>query len=304
MRIALTGATGFLGSALLDRLIAGEHWVKALTRRPQPVRLGAEWIAGDLFDAKALEAMVAGMDAVIHVAGAVNAPDREGFAAANVTGTQTLITAARNAGVTRFIFVSSLSARAPHLSDYGWSKHAGEEVVRASGLDWTIVRPPAIYGPDDRQMLEMFRMARRGLVLLPPPGRLSIIHVEDLAELLVALAVEWPGGSRHELYEVDDGRPGGWAHRELVRAMGDAVGKHCLSLALPRAALMGVARLDRLARGGAAKLTPDRARYFSHPDWVADPERAVPAALWSPRIATPQGLAGTAQAYRAKGWLR
>lgn len=304
MRIALTGATGFLGGAVLDRLIDRDHWVKALTRRPQPARLGVEWIAGGLSDAAALDVLVAGMDVVIHVAGAVNAASRDAFIAANVTGTEMMVAAARRAGVSRFILVSSLSARVPQLSDYGWSKHAGEEVVQASGLDWTIVRPPAIYGPGDREMMEMFRMARRGFVLLPPRGRLSIIHVDDLAELLVALAVDRSDVARNRVYEADDGTPGGWTHGKLAKALGDAVGRRCVSLALPRAALMAGARIDRFVRGSGAKLTLDRARYFCHPDWVADPARAVPAELWTPRVATPQGLAATAAAYRAKGWLR
>lgn len=303
MRIALTGATGFLGGAVLGQLIAGGHQVKALTRRPQPAQAGVAWIAGDLADVAALDALAAGTDAVIHVAGAVNAPDRDGFVAANVTGTEALLAAAARAGISRFVLVSSLSAREPDLSDYGWSKHAGEKAVQASGLDWTIVRPPAIYGPGDREMLEMFRMARRGLVLLPPEGRLSIIHVDDLARLLVTLAAEG-GASRHRLYEVDDGLPGGWRHRDLARALGQAVGRRCVALPLPGAALMAGASLDRMIRGEAAKLTPDRARYFCHPDWVADPTRAVASSLWAPRIMTAQGLADTAAAYRAKGWLR
>jgi len=304
MRIALTGATGFLGSAVLHRLIFEGHAVKALTRRPQPDRPGVEWVAGDLADAAALDTLADGADAVIHVAGAVNAPDRQAFAAANVTGTAMTLAAAERAAAPRFVLVSSLSARAPHLSDYSWSKHGGEELVRASSLDWTIVRPPAIYGPADREMLELFRMARRGLVLLPPAGRLSVIHVDDLTHLLVALARDRSSTTRHQLYEVDDGTAGGLTHRDFAQALGDAVGRRGFAFALPRAALMTAARIDRLVRGHGAKLTPDRVRYFCHPDWVADPARAVPAELWMPHIATALGLAATAAAYRAKGWLK
>lgn len=302
MRIALTGGTGFLGGAVLDRLLAEGHAVNALTRRPQPDRAGVAWIGGDLSDSSALIRLVLDADVVIHVAGAVNAPDRAGFAAANVDGTQNLLTAMTITPCRRIILVSSLSAREPSLSDYGWSKHAGEELVMRLPLDWAIVRPPAIYGPGDREMLEMFRMATNGVVLLPPGGRLSVIHVDDLAELLVRLAAGGPGGA---LYEVDDGTPGGWSHADFARALGVAVGRgKVAAVPLPRAALMLGSRIDRLVRGRGAKLTADRVRYFCHPDWVARPDRQPPPTVWTPRIPTADGLAATAAGYRAKGWLR
>lgn len=304
MIVALTGATGFLGGAVLERLIAEGHDVQALTRRPQPERAGVEWISGDLADGAALAALVAGTDAVIHVAGAINVPDRAAFYAANAEGTRLLADTAKGAGVERFVLVSSLSAREPQLSEYGWSKHEGEHVVEASSLDWTIVRPPAIYGPGDQEMLEMFQMAARGLVMLPPAGRLSVIHADDLARLLVLLAGDRSGVSSNALYEVDDGTPGGFSHVDFAHALGRAVGRRGLILSLPRFALMLAARIDKLVRGAKAKLTPDRVHYFCHPDWVAAPDKHVPASLWSPAIPAEQGLGATATAYRAKGWLR
>lgn len=302
MPIALTGGTGFLGGAVLDRLLAEGHAVRALARRPQAALAGVEWVMGDLDDRAALDRLVAGCEAVIHVAGAINAPDRAAFHDCNAGGTERLVAAARNAGCGRFVLVSSLSAREPALSDYGWSKREGERVVEASGIDWVIVRPPAIYGPGDREMLEMFQMAARGVVLLPPGGRLSVIHADDLAELLVRLAAGGPTGA---VLEVDDGTPGGWSHRDFAHALGAAVGrKRVAAIPLPRTALLLGSRIDRLVRGYGAKLTADRVRYFCHPDWVASPGRQPPPTFWHPRIATAEGLAATGAAYRAKGWLR
>ena len=177
-------------------------------------------------------------------------------------------------------------------------------MVSGSDLDWTIVRPPAIYGPGDKEMLEMFAMAARGLVLLPPDGRLSILHVDDLARLLIALAGDRRGMSSGQLYEVDDATPGGWTHRDFGAALGRAVGRRARVVSLPRVALMLVAQGDRLVRRDRAKLTPDRARYFCHADWVADHRRWAPSSLWTPAIDAETGLAETAAAYRAKGWLR
>ncbi|HEX7853184.1 MAG TPA: NAD-dependent epimerase/dehydratase family protein [Sphingobium sp.] len=304
MIAALTGATGFLGGAVLERLLGEGHQVRALTRRPQPERAGVTWIAGDLADGKALASLVQGADAVIHVAGAINVPNRAAFHAANAEGTRLLAETARHAGVERFVLVSSLSAREPQLSDYGWSKREGEHMLVGVGLDWTIVRPPAIYGPGDHEMLEMFQMAARGLVLLPPPGRLSIIHADDLAALLVKLAEDRSGLTAGKIYEVDDGTPGGFTHVGFAHALGRAAGRKARTLSLPRFVLMLGARIDRAVRGAKAKLTPDRARYFCHPDWVSSPDARVPDSLWHPEISAEAGLAATAAGYRAKGWLR
>jgi len=300
--LALTGATGFVGGHLLRLAREAGHEVRALTRGARLAEPGIAWIEGALDRPEALAELCAGADAVIHVAGLINAPDRAGFEAVNVGGTARLIDAARGAGVRRFLFVSSLAAREPELSDYGWSKARAEQVVAASSLDWTIVRPPAVYGPGDRETLELFRMARRGLVALPPRGRFSIIHVEDLCRLFLALLDR--SETVGETFEPDDGRDEGWEHRHFARTLGRLLGKRPATLAMPKVVLQGAARVDRLVRRGKAKLTPDRARYFSHPDWVVRAERRPPESLWTPAIRTPTGLKATAEWYRRQGWLK
>ena len=188
------------------------------------------------------------------------------------------------------------------LRDYGWSKELAERHVKASGLDWTIVRPPAIYGPGDREMLELFRMARRGIMLLPPGGRLSLIEVGDLSRLLLTLAGE-KEESLAQCYEADDGTPGGWDHLEFGQAIGRAVGRSVRTFSTPGWALGVGARLDRMLRGKGAKLTQDRVSYFCHPDWVVTKRKQPPKALWQPQVATEEGLKATAEAYRVKGWI-
>jgi uncharacterized protein YbjT (DUF2867 family) len=298
--LAITGGTGFVGRHLLRLLTGRGDRARALARRPQEAVPGIVWVSGALDQPTSLAQLVDGADAVIHVAGLVNAADRAGFAAGNVAGTAAMIAAAREAGVRRFVHVSSLAARAPELSDYGWSKAESEKLVEASGLDWTIVRPPAVYGPGDGEMLELFRMAARGLVALPPDGRLSVIAAEDLARLLLALADREGSG---DIYEPDDGRPGGWSHTEFAHALGDAVGRRVRTVAMPALLLRAGARIDGMVRGRGAKLTPDRVRYFCHPDWTVDPDRAPPAAAWQAQIATPAGLSATTDWYRARGLL-
>jgi nucleoside-diphosphate-sugar epimerase len=301
MILAVTGGTGFVGRRLLDQAVEGGHQVRALTRRPQDSRDGVEWVQGDLESREALERLVSGSDAVIHVAGVINAPDQAGFEAGNVTGTLAMLAAATAAGTRRFVHVSSLAAREPKLSQYGASKARSEELVKGSGIDWVVVRPPAVYGPGDKETLELFKMARSGLILLPPKGRLSLIHVDDLARLLLALAES--RAPKKEVLEPDDGRPGGWSHREFASALGRAVGRRTVAFATPRPLLRMGAAIDRLVRRDKARLTPDRAAYFCHPDWVVSSGRCPPPDLWQPRITTDDGLARTAEWYRAEGWL-
>lgn len=300
--IALTGATGFVGRATLAALGRSGAQVRALARQAPQDQGGVDWVQGDLADRAALDRLVAGAEAVIHVAGLTTARDAAAFEAANVAGTLALIEAAARAGVPRFVFVSSLAAREPSLSAYGASKERAERLVAASGLDWTIVRPPGVYGPWDVDYLEMFKLARRGVVPVPPPGRSSLIHVQDLAELLVALL---PGGEAvsQRTFEPDDGHAGGWSHRELARLIGWAVGRRPWVLHLSRRMLEHASRADRLVRRKRARLTADRVGYIAHPDWVARPERHVPPEVWRPRINTRDGLKATARWYREKGWL-
>ncbi|MXO66392.1 NAD-dependent epimerase/dehydratase family protein [Altericroceibacterium endophyticum] len=303
MTLAITGATGFVGQALLDKAAARALDMRALTRRDQAARSYVEWVSGDLSDRAGLLRLMKQAECVIHVAGVVNAPDRMGFQTGNVNGTLQVVEAAVAAGVPRLIFVSSLSAREPGLSDYGASKRQAERLVAASGLDWTIVRPPAIYGPRDKEMLELFKAAKWGVVPMPAGGRASVLHVEDLARLLLALV---PSGRdvSYRLFEPDDGRENGWSHPRLAREIGRAMGRPGVWVPqLSPQMMQRAAKLDAMFRKDRAKLTPDRVNYMTHPDWVCSPELSPPARRWAPRVETTEGLAQTAQWYRDNKWL-
>lgn len=297
--VAITGATGFVGAETLSQLLGAGFRIRALARRPQTGRDGVEWVAGALDDAAALDRLVAGADIVLHIAGVVNAPSRAGFKAGNVTGTANVIAAMQGAGVTRLVHVSSLAAREKELADYCWSKALAEDHVRASGLEWTMVRPPAVYGPGDTEFRELFHAARAGIFPVPPGGRASLIHVEDLARLLVLLCSPEGDAHRGATWEVSDGTPDGLSHPELAAAFGTALGRKVRALPLPQWVLMSFAAMDCLARGPAAKLTPDRVRYMCHRDWVAEPSKAPPESFWKSRIGSVEGLGRAAQAYLA-----
>jgi len=299
--LAVTGGTGFVGRHLLRLALAEGYDVRALTRGWKPPEDEIAWVDGALDRPDSLVKLTQGADAVIHIAGLI-AGDRGAFETVNVGGTAAMIDAARKAGVRRFVHISSLAAREPHLSAYGWSKEKSERLIAASGLEWTIVRPPAIYGPGDRETLELFRMARRGFVALPPRGRFSVIHVEDLCRLILTVIDE--PETVAETFEPDDGRENGWDNRHFARTLGRLYGKRATTVSMPKFILRGASALDRLVRRSRAKLTADRVEYFCHPDWAVRAEHRPPKSLWTPIVHTPTGLKQTADWYRAEGWLR
>ncbi len=300
--IAVTGGTGFVGRATLHRLTEAGYNIRALTRKTQKEQVGVTWIEGSLDKAESLNTLCHDAQCIIHIAGVVNAPNREGFEKGNIDGTAAILKAAKDNEIKRFIHISSLSAREPSLSNYGASKAKAEKLVGASMLDWTMIRPPGIYGPHDTDMLDLFKMAQKGYILLPPKGKASLIHVDDLARLITALVPPHEDATA-QIFEADDGKPGGWPHKAFGHAIGLAMDKHITAILAPKVLLKIAAIGDRLFRGKKAKLTQDRANYLSHPDWVIDPKHAPPKALWEPLISTRQGLKDTVRWYRKNDWI-
>ncbi|WP_448582570.1 NAD-dependent epimerase/dehydratase family protein [Thermaurantiacus sp.] len=304
LTLAVTGGTGFVGGHVLDAARARGHDVRALARRPQPARDGVEWVPGDLANYPALARLVEGADAVIHVAGVVNARHAAAFEAGNVAGTAAMRMAA---GERPFVHVSSLAAREPRLSAYGASKLQAEHVVRGCPGRHAMVRPPAVYGPGDGEMLALFQAARLGLVPVPAGARAAMIFAPDLADALVALAEDLAraGRSAGGCFEIDDGA-GGYPHVELVGKIAAALGVRARALAVPGAMLRLGAAVDTARAklvGALPKLSFDRARYLAHRDWSADSGPLLALGIWQPRTVLADGLAKTVAWYRHAGWL-
>ncbi len=213
--IAITGATGFIGSNLCFRLRASGFRVRALVRSPGQaqslVRAGVDIVPGDLAAPLALGQLLAGCAAVIHCAGTVRGRTLADFAPANVLGNRHLIQAIKMSDTPpRLLALSSLAAREPQLSPYAASKFAGEQVVTASGdtVAWTILRPPAVYGPGDRELLPLFRLMARGIAPLPGrvTDRVSVLYIDDLATVVLRwLATEF-AATANFYAERSDGR--------------------------------------------------------------------------------------------------
>jgi nucleoside-diphosphate-sugar epimerase len=313
--VAVTGATGFIGPHIVRRLHADGWQVRILTRRAvDPAQIGAqvEAVRGDLDDRDSLQRLLAGAQAVVHVAGLIKARTRKKFFRANAESVGRLVEIAAAApDPPRFVLMSSLAARAPDLSDYAASKLAGERALIAAGgaLPWSILRPPAVYGPGDRVTLPFFRCVRHGIgPLLGAEGaRLSLIHVEDLASAVGALLADAKLADHRGaglIAEVDDGQ-GGYGWREMIEVAAAAFGRRARIVRVPMAIPYGLGMLNQaLARiGYTPMLTPGKVRELYHSDWVCDPGPIMARTAWRPAVRLRQGFAATISWYRQEGWL-
>ncbi|MGZ8996653.1 MAG: NAD-dependent epimerase/dehydratase family protein [Rhodospirillales bacterium] len=308
--VAVTGATGFVGSALCATLAGQGRRVRALVRLPErAVSLppGVEPVHGSLDDEQALAALVEGAGALVHAAGIVAARRPDDFHRVNAGGTARLLAAAMKAKrPLRILLVSSLAARQPEVSAYAASKHASEVAIAAAGIEHCIVRPPAVYGPGDQATLPLFRQLSRGLLVAPrvPQGRFSLLHVEDLARLLSGLLDRpaWAG----EVFEPDDGRDGGYAWPDLAAIAGDVVGRPVRCIEVPRAIVWCAAvghELRAALGGGAPMLSRGKIGELCYPDWVCRSESVRDVAGWAPEVDFSEGFRRTLAWYRDRRWI-
>ena len=298
--IALTGATGFVGAAVVRRLAATGQRIKALIRPAsidkQPADIAAEWIEGDLDDMPSLQHLVKGVTAVIHCAGTVRGSTREHFNRINVDGFARLVRATVSQHpMPRVLLISSLAAREPHLSHYAASKRQGEQVLagQTHQLSWTIYRPCAVYGPGDREMLPVFKWMAKGIapVLGSGNGRFSLIYVNDLAEA-IAKWLDHDCGQAGT-YELHDGHPGGYSWHDVIDTVRQLRRKAIVRLKIPLVLVKLVAALNLSAArtiGYAPMLTPGKVRELSHTDWVCNHAALNSASGWSPQVLLPEGL--------------
>ncbi|GAB3663776.1 NAD-dependent epimerase/dehydratase family protein [Ramlibacter alkalitolerans] len=309
---AVTGASGFIGRHVVAALTSAGWRVRLLLRRAPE---GSEWrqahpevVAGSLEDEAALARLVEGADAVVHLAGLIKAARRQHFFDVNCKAVARLAETVRQvAPGTHFVLVSSLAAREPALSDYAASKRAGESAAReVLGQRVTVLRPPAVYGPHDRETLRFFQIARWQRIPLPgrADARAALIHVQDAARLVASIAAASPRG---EVLAMADAHPEGYSWEAVLAAAARAVANPAPRFfQAPQGLLKGVALIGDVARlaGSASMLNSQKLRELRHPDWgVADDELARPAG-WAPEFDLDGGFADAVAWYRAAGWLR
>ncbi|MGY6554487.1 MAG: NAD-dependent epimerase/dehydratase family protein [Wenzhouxiangella sp.] len=287
--IGLTGATGFIGRCLLSHLLGAGYRVRALVRRPEKIQAqpGLELVAGDLDSGPAIQRLIVNCSAVIHVAGAIAGRNYAEFARVNAVGTGRLVEALeRHRPTARLILISSLAAREPQLSDYAASKHAGELLVQSSTLDWIILRPPAVYGPDDPALAPLWRMLARGWLLRagPAQARFSLLHVDDLCAALLALLER--AGLGGQVHCLDDGQVGAYRWSDIAELGSRISGRRVRTLAIPRAALKTAALVNlhsSCLRAAPPILVPGKVRELIHTDWVCDNTLSEIMPHWTPQ---------------------
>ena len=321
-RVALvTGATGFVGSHLVEALVARGWRVRCLVRKSSVLRWlptdDVTLINGDVATpGEDLDRAVRNVSVVFHLAALTSAANDEAYTAVNVEGTRNVVDAMRRAAPEALlVFCSSLAAGGPAMrrpvnetdepspvSAYGRSKLTAERIVTSSGLQYLIVRPPAVYGPRDTDILAAFRLAQYGLAfrLAPPGQRLSLVYVEDLAHGFMC-AAEADGRG---LYYMTDGIVHTW--ESITDQIARVVGKKLKVIPVSMGIADTISQIERFRGavvGGKPLLTPDRIRELSHMNWTCDDTRARLDIDYESSVALPDGMRMTAEWYRTHKWL-
>jgi dihydroflavonol-4-reductase len=327
----ITGASGFVGHALAERLTHDGHKVRALVRRTSKreelAKMGVEFAEGDVTDERSVRAAVDGVEFVVHTAGLVKAAHMEDLYRVNRDGAANVARSAADAKVKRLVVVSSGTAGGPSqgrprkesdldnpLTNYGKSKLAGEKAAAdfADRLETVIVRPTVVYGPRDFEFLGLVFFAVK-IGIVPKTGfgqrKYSLIHSTDLADLIVR-AVERAkpmtvnsNGERQGLFYASDGREYLW--EDFARFGGEALGKRVFVLPTPEAlswvgGVFGSVK-GRLT-GRAEKLNLDKMADLLG-EQVFSNEKACKELGFAPQIEAARGFREAAAWFKAQGLL-
>jgi len=319
MRVLITGATGFVGSHVADQLAARRDVeLRLMVRRSSKLDylegVNYDRVEGDMRDPESLEAAVKGVEAVVHVAGATSALNEAAYQEVNALGTAMLAEASRQAGVQRFVYVSSQAAQGPidaslpprPLSAYGRSKLAGEYALLAmrDSMRVAIVRPPVVYGQRDRALLPFYRMAKLGFVPVYADGKnqLSWVHALDAADAVAAVTMgDYATGA---VYSISDGEVHTWV--SLVHAFGEAIGRQPRVVQVPPALFAAAGYAGGLLQSLTRRplpLSPDEVLQMRPEAWLCDNAAITQDLGWKPSIGIDEGFRQAVAWYRQQGWL-
>ncbi|MBI2982239.1 MAG: NAD-dependent epimerase/dehydratase family protein [Deltaproteobacteria bacterium] len=327
MRAFVTGATGFLGSHLVDRLLGQGDEVHALARRTSNLR----WLQGKkvqihygdvLGDLHGIEEGLKGVDLCFHVAGIIRAPRREIYFQINAEGTRNLFETILkvNPKIKKIVVVTSLAAHGPSrdgrpmneedpcrpITDYGESKWEEERVALQykDRLPITMIRPPAIYGPRDEQILKYFQMVKRRVVIIPgrSPQRLNMAHAQDVVTGML-LAAE-SSRSTGETFFIGDSRDYEWG--EVADLVGRTFGKRLFRIRIPISLLYLIGCFGEIVTRLTGRSVPfgmTNMKNFAQKNWTLDISKARKILGYEPAYSLEKGIAETANWYRENGWV-
>jgi dihydroflavonol-4-reductase len=327
MLALITGATGFIGSHLAEHLHRKGYKLRCLVRPTSDTRwihhLAVEYAHGDFFDDASLAAAVRNVDVIYHVAGVVASKTREGYFRGNQYATRNLLSAVRrvNPSLSRFIHVSSQTAVGPSSPDrpideaspyypittYGISKMEAEKEVRKyeGMLPWTIVRPPAVYGPRDTATFDFFLTASRGIIPLVGFSKkyVSLVHVSDLVEGII-LAGEKKEGE-NQIYFVGSERFYDW--EEIGEATLRVLGKKAFKVRVPEFlvyAVAGTVGFFSLFNEKPSVLNWEKGKDMVQKAWTCDSTKARRELGFQEAISLEDGIRETIAWYRKVGWMK
>jgi len=324
--IALTGATGFLGSHIADDLLARGYRVRAAVRPSSNLR----WLEGkaleirqvDLVDPGSVKPFLEDTQGLIHCAGVVSAPSDAAYLAGNVDTTITLLESARDtwpaAADQAVVLISSLAAHGPAAPEtpaletnpcapvtaYGRSKVAAEKVVTEG--DWpfrtAILRPPGLYGPRDADFLPLFKAAKAGFSarIGTHLKALSLVDGRDAARAAVDLLLT---STAHGIFFVDDGHLG-YDFHEMNTALARAAGRRVRLLTVPLGLMkLAAAVVGRHRASRSPVLNPDRLADLSGAGWVCDGSKLVGTTGFQAHFDLERGFSETLAFYKEQRWL-
>jgi nucleoside-diphosphate-sugar epimerase len=319
MRALVTGATGFIGGHLVEALIGEGFEVTCLTRVTSNLRylegLNVSFLRGDCTDPESLSG-VKDFDYVFHLAGLTKASSDEEAFRVNEEGTQNIVAAVmrHNPGLKRFVYVSSLAAAGPCCQDgpliedceprpvsvYGKTKLGGEKIVleQKGKMSFTIIRPPAVYGPRDKDMLVIFKMVKLGLIPYWGKSYYSFLYVDDLVNGIILSAQKEEG--KDEIFFMSDG--GIYSSDDLIAAISQALQCSPIKLGIPKFVMPLFGALAE-KMPGCSIINPDKMREIRHPYWMCDATKAKEKLGFSPKVKIKEGAKWTADWYRIHNWL-
>ena len=308
-RIGLTGVSGFLGKPLAKALIAKGYEVKALVNQTVPKDInGLEIAYGSLDKPETLRPFVDDIDVLIHCAGLVAAKNNKDFYEINVRGTRSLIKALDPRKAVSCLYISSLASRHPKISPYAESKRLGEKVIEGFKVnDYDILRPPAIYGPGDENILPLFKAVQRNLALHvgSRDSRFSMIYIDDMVSAILCWLEK--DHTTQRIYEVSDIKLDGYSWGDFTSCAARAMGQdepRIIRIPEIPALFIGLAiGIFNKALQRKSFVNEYKVRELCYKDWVTHDRAFEQRFGWAPQTALLDGMQKTVNWYKEHGLL-